>query len=405
MLPRAGGIISYKGEAMRISKAVSAIVAVMVWAGISGICSAQSAKTLDIGIATPLTGPAANVGNNYRNGVLLAIENWNAKGGVTIGGQKYLLNPIVRDTKFNPATAKTVAEELVYDKKVKVIFGPSQVDMSGMQPVTEENKVIVFSQSPYKEGTGPGKPFTFFLGGNPDKMYALGALYLKKYYPQAKKVVSTFADLPDAQTWTEAAKTASARFGFTWLGMEKYPANTTDFSSVIARILAKKPDIVDTSASGGAMGAVLPILVKQLRQAGFDGPIWMPTVPPPGVMEEAVPKQFLNEITTNDVDLGSPVVTKAYKDLYNLSVTKYKVHPINLMFIVYDGANALFEFLNTQSTMDTTAWVQGFEKYRWKNIYGHEGRWVGNRCSGLTGSSSTVSGSPSGKTERFRIPK
>ena len=109
----------------------------------------------------------------------------------------------------------------------------------------------------------------------------------------------------------------------------------------------------------------------------------MPTVPPPGVMEEAVPKQFLNEITTNDVDLGSPVVTKAYKDLYNLSVTKYKVHPINLMFIVYDGANALFEFLNTQSTMDTTAWVQGFEKYRWKNIYGHEGRWVGKPMFGI----------------------
>jgi ABC-type branched-subunit amino acid transport system substrate-binding protein len=358
-------------------------VAFVVFAALSGIAWSESPKTLDIGIATPLTGPAANVGSNYRNGVLLAVDAWNAKGGVTIAGQKYMLNPIIRDTKFNPTTAKTVAEELVYDKKVKIIFGTSQVDMSGMQATTEENKVIVFSQSPYKEGSGPNKPFTFFLGGYPEKMYALGALRMKKYYPQATKVASVYADLPDAPTWTEAAKNACAKFGFTWLGMEKYPANTTDFSAVIARILAKKPDVVDTSASGGAMGAVLPILVKQLRQAGFEGLIWMPTVPPPGVMTEAVPKQYLYKILTNDVDLNSPVVTKAYKDLYALYVSKFKAHPINLMFMVYDGASAVFEFLNTQSTMDTTTWVRGLEKFQWKSVYGQERRWVGKPILGV----------------------
>jgi branched-chain amino acid transport system substrate-binding protein len=368
---------------MRKHCLVNAILAAMLFVGLSGIGWAQAPKTLDIGIATPLTGPAANVGTNYRNGVQLAIDNWNAKGGVTIGGQKYMLNAIVRDTKFNPVNAKTVAEELVYDKKVKVIFGPSQVDMAGMQAVTEQNKVITFSQSPYKEGTGPEKPFTFFLGGYPEKMYALGALYMKKYYPQAKRVVSVFADLPDAPTWTKAAENSCAKFDYTWLGMEKYPANTTDFSAVVARLLAKKPDIVDTSASGGAMGAVLPILVKQLRQAGFEGPIWMPTIPPPGVMEEAVPKQYLNKITTTDLDLNNPVVTKAYKDLYNLYVSKFKVHPINLMFMAYEGANAFFAFLDSQNTMDTTAWVRGFEQFRWKTVYGHEGRWVGKPIFGV----------------------
>ncbi len=131
------------------------------------------------------------------------------------------------------------------------------------------------------------------------------------------------------------------------------------------------------------MGAVLPILVKQLRQAGFDGLIWMPTVPPPGVMDQAVPKQYLNKIETNDVDLTSPVVTKAYKDLYALYESKFKAHPINLLFMVHDGANALFEFLNTQNTMDTTAWLQGFEKHRWKSVYGRENRWVGKPIFGV----------------------
>jgi len=65
---------------------------------VSGQAFAQKAaspKTLDIGIATPLTGPAAHLGANIRNGALFAIDDQNAQGGVTIAGQKYLLNPIV----------------------------------------------------------------------------------------------------------------------------------------------------------------------------------------------------------------------------------------------------------------------------------------------------------------------
>jgi len=72
-----------------------------------------------------MTGPAANVGTNFVRAAEMAIADQNAKGGVTIGGQKYTLKGIVRDDKFDPATGKTIAEEVVYNLKVKVIVGPS----------------------------------------------------------------------------------------------------------------------------------------------------------------------------------------------------------------------------------------------------------------------------------------
>ena len=40
-----------------------------------------SAKTLDVGIATPLTGPAAHLGTNIKNAALMAIDDQNAQGG------------------------------------------------------------------------------------------------------------------------------------------------------------------------------------------------------------------------------------------------------------------------------------------------------------------------------------
>ncbi len=95
--------------------------------------AAPAAQQLDIGVASPLTGTMAFLGGESINGILMAIEDQNAHGGVTIGGQNYMLNPIQRDTKADLIVAKSVAEELVFDKKVKIISGPFQSDAVGMQ--------------------------------------------------------------------------------------------------------------------------------------------------------------------------------------------------------------------------------------------------------------------------------
>lgn len=336
-----------------------------------------TAKMLDIGIATPLTGPAASVGSNLRNAVILAAENQNAKGGVTIGGEKYLLNVIVMDTKFDPTTAKAVAEELVYKQKVKIIFGPSPVELASIQSVTEPNKILIFGMSPIPGLCAPDKPYTFFVGGQPEKMYSLGGSYIKKYYPKAKKVVTVYADLGDLPLWQDTAKLYCSKMGFEWLGLEKYSPDTTDFSPVVQKLLAKKPDVVDIAGSGGAMGAIIPILIKQLREAGYEGLIWMPTIPAAGVMESTIPSQHLNKIVTNDFDLNSRMVTSDYRAVYNQYIAKFKVKPIDFMGEAYNATKALFDFLNTQKTMDTTEWMKALEKYRWKGIYGHEEYWAG----------------------------
>jgi len=359
-----------------------AIAAALLF-GLSGTGWAQASKTLDIGVVIPLTGPAANVGTNQRYGALLAMEDQNARGGVTIGGQKYLLNAIVRDTKFDPAVTKTVTEELVFDKKVRVIFGATPMETSSMQQVTEPNRVILFMMAPTPIHIGPDKPYSFAVSGDFGKQYTTGALYIRKHYPQAKKVVSVHPDVSDAPFWAETEKKIMPQFGFDWLGLEKFPVSMTDFSTVAAKILEKKPDIVDTAGCGPTVSAIAAVFVKQLRQAGFDGIVWMPMSAPPGSMEEAVPKQYLNKVVTNDFKVSSSVVTKEYKDLHSRCMSKFKVEPIDLMPQAYNAAKGFFEFLDTQKTMDTAAWAHEFEKYRWKGIFGHEEYWVGKPIFGI----------------------
>jgi branched-chain amino acid transport system substrate-binding protein len=368
---------------MRTNKLVGLVIVATVLLSVATVGWAQTPNKLDVGVATPLTGPAANVGSNFRNAVLMAAENQNAQGGVTIGGQKYTINVIVRDSKFDVTVAKTVAEELVFDKKVKAVFGASPVESASIQQITEPNKVLLFGMIPMPGLAAPDKPFSFWCSNHPLKTYSTGALYIKKYYPSTKRVATVYADIPDQKLWEATAKDVCSRFGFEWLGMEKYAATTTDFSAVIQRLLAKKPDAIDTAGSGGAMGAILPLLIKQIRQAGYEGVIWIPSTPPPGVMEEAVPKQYLNKIVTNDWEPTNPVVSKAYRDIYNQYVTNFKTKPIDAFGNDYNATKAFFEFLDGQKSMDLAAWVQGFEKYRWNGVYGHEEHWVGKPFFGI----------------------
>ena len=56
---------------------------------------------------------------------------------------------------------------------------------------------------------------------------------------------------------------------------------------------------------------------------------------------------------------------------------------ISVAFLDYNPIKALFQYLNGTDTMDTTAWIQGFEKYRWNSIFGFENYWVGKPLYGI----------------------
>ena len=354
---------------------------------ISGQAFAQKAaapKMLDVGIATPLTGPAAHLGTNIKNAALIAIDDQNDQGGVTIAGQKYLLNPIILDTKKDAATGKAVAEQLVYEKKVKVVIGPFIDDAIGAQPVLESNKIMSFIVTPStKDMTGPNRPFSFFFSGPIPQMFNTGAAYIQKFYPNAKTVVSMAPDLPDTVMFLNSSQMMCKLHGLEWVGAEKFPFGTTDFSPFITRAMAKNPDIIETNSTGGNMGGLCAQLIKQLRQAGYKGVIWVPALPPPGAVGEVVPENYRTQIVTNDIDWEAPIVSDAYRDLCRRYVKKYNVPPIDIVGQLYNVTKPFFEFLNGQKAMDTTKWMEGFEKYRWKGIYGKEATWIGKPMFGI----------------------
>lgn len=355
----------------------AAIIAVMLGGGWACAPKPAPPKTLDIGVASPLTGPKAFLGKQTCNAILMAIDDQNAKGGVTIAGQKYTLNPIQRDTKGDGAVGKSVAEELVFDKKVKVIAGPFMADAIAVQTVTEPNKVLAFFIQFLIPGmTGPDKPYSFAVSFPIPQMTYKCLHYIKNKYPQAKTVFSMEADVPDAPAFAGATQASCQLLGLDYLGFEKVPVETRDFMPIITRVLTHKPDVIDTGNCGGVLGPLATLMIKQMREAGYNGLIFIPAAPPEEVLQQTVPAQSLNKVVSHYINVDGPVVDPKYRDVMNRFRAKYNEEAVDIVPAYHNVMTALFQFLNTQNTMDSTAWMEGFAKYRWHGLMGFESSWI-----------------------------
>jgi ABC-type branched-subunit amino acid transport system substrate-binding protein len=154
---------------MRTFKFVNVLFVVALLLSVLSGCG-SSKKELKIAILAPLSGPVPTFGIGTRDGALLAIDEWNAKGGVL--GRTIV--PIVEDSQCTPDPAVNAANKVIDQDKVHYIVG--EVCSSASIPVSEVvNKKKVVQISPtstnpkvvrFEDGTV--KPFTFVACFNDD---------------------------------------------------------------------------------------------------------------------------------------------------------------------------------------------------------------------------------------------
>ena len=82
----------------------------------AGIAVAQEIK---IGLVAALTGQSAQSGEAITRGLTIAIDEINAKGGIS--GRKVVL--IRRDDESSPPKGVAAARELISNEKVAALFG------------------------------------------------------------------------------------------------------------------------------------------------------------------------------------------------------------------------------------------------------------------------------------------
>jgi branched-chain amino acid transport system substrate-binding protein len=130
------------------------------------------------------------------------------------------------------------------------------------------NNMLVLLNSYAKNAIGPQWPLVFHEGPGPS-VWADPIVKAAKAKFNIKSVVVV---APNDQGGTDIASVDVDVYKKNGIEAtdEYYQRGTTNFAAIITRILARNPDAVDTASSAPSDAG---IMVKQLRQAGFNGPI------------------------------------------------------------------------------------------------------------------------------------
>jgi len=227
-------------------RALKFVVLVALAGGLLAGCGSQGEDTVKVAILAPLSGPVPTFGVMTRDGALLAIEEWNAKGGVL----NKKIAPVVEDSQCTPDPAVNATNKVIDQDKVKYIIG--EVCSKASIPVSEiaeAKKVIQISPTSTNPDVtvskdGKVKPHIFracFIDpfqGTVGAKFALNDLKAKKAFvmlDQANDYVKGLAEFFE-KAFTEG--------GGEIVGKETYTAKDTDFSAILAKVAAAKPDVV-----------------------------------------------------------------------------------------------------------------------------------------------------------------
>ena len=117
------------------------IVAIVALALMMG-ASVQAAEPIKVGAILAVTGPASFLGAPEAKTLEMLAEEVNAKGGVN--GHKVEL--FIMDSGANPEKAVSFAKQLIEEKKVLAILGPSTSgETMKIKGIAEEGKTILLS--------------------------------------------------------------------------------------------------------------------------------------------------------------------------------------------------------------------------------------------------------------------
>ena len=204
-------------------------------------------QTIKIGFPVPLTGPYAAEAQDQVRCAQLAVTEFNEAGG--LDGRKAEL--LVRDDKLDPGEAATRTLELIEKDGVRMIVGSLSASVQlAVNNVTRERKVLYnsISQSDQITALPDWSRYTFHEGLTPHLTAgAVGRYAFGKY---GKRVVFLSADYAYGREMVDGFKAAGQAAGIEILAELKHPLGATDFSTLLPRIQALKPDILCLSNFG-----------------------------------------------------------------------------------------------------------------------------------------------------------
>ena len=246
-------------------KSIMVLVSILLLFCLAGIGhSADVKKGIHIGNAGAFTGDAAAPCAEIYNSSQIAIDEWNARGGI----QGVKIEQIMGDDAMDPAQGVNVAHKFVADKLMYGVVGPpmSHIAQATLKIYGAADLACITTAASKPDLTEQGYKHFFRVNARNDAHGWNCALFIKKHL-NANRVAIVNEKVAYCENLSKETIKGLKKLGITDIKQETIVGGAKDYSAVLTKVKAFKPDVIffiATTAPDNAIGA------RQTKELGID---------------------------------------------------------------------------------------------------------------------------------------
>jgi branched-chain amino acid transport system substrate-binding protein len=216
--------------------------------------SGGTGKTIKIGYVVPKTGALSVFGES--NAYVLGVVRGALKNGITVGGRKYPVRILDRDSQSSSARAAQVAGELINSAGVDLMLCTSTPDT--VNPVSDQCEA---SQVPCVATICPWEIWFYPRGGSASKTFTYTYLYFIGTGREAQVFAKLWQRVPggphvvgglwpndvDGDSYRRYVTPVVKNLGWKLVDSGRYADGSQDFTAILSRFKAGGVDIVQAA--------------------------------------------------------------------------------------------------------------------------------------------------------------
>ena len=340
------------------------LLGLVVALALAGLCVSSTALAanpdkIKVGILLPLTGTFAAVAETQRDGALLAIDVINKRGGLNMPWGKVLVEGVVADDEAKLDVGVRRYRYMV-SEGVKGVGGQTWAPLAN-----SINNLVQKEPMPYfpvcvlaKEAFQKGRmaDSTFAAAYSPWSVgYMAGSAAIKVL---GKKRIFVLGRT-DSWGWDirDGIYAAAKENGAEIAGYDEVQLGTADFTTILQKVRAAKPDAFIAAQFAGDAVALL----KQVQQMGLNKEMTIFNSFITNVVAKGIPPQALEGIYAMHyfyydlADFADKDVAKSAKEFTELYQAKYKIPPDSYATIAYTAYMEMFRGFEAAKSLDPKA--------------------------------------------------
>lgn len=294
----------------------------------------SNSNSIKLGVNLELSGAVAQFGQKNLQGLKLAVEEINQKGGVL--GKKIEL--VIYDNKSDKTEALNVATKLATKDRVLAILGCLTSGATKSASVAAQRyKVPIVSSTAtddlvtIDERTGKTKAYVFRLCFNDSFQGSVMASFALKTLKVRTAAVIYDSSSDYSKGLYKNFKEAFIKGGGKLVAEEAFSKGEQDFNSILTKIREKNPQVIFAPVYYDEAG----LIIKQARELGM----WLPILGGDGFDDPKVVEKAGNKYATNvffSTHYSSQDTDKRVQEFKSKYFKKYKTEPNALSALGYD---------------------------------------------------------------------